>query len=175
MLIWPILLLASPAPLAEMAPPAAPPQLLRLAMPVFEELQQGRNWQVVIEQQIIIRVPARRTTINNFGAPKPESTTPRSPTLVWHEKKGPKCVAMRDITGMQTIQRESIDLLTRQNQRLRAQLNHGCRAVDFYAGFYMAGNKDGRLCVGRDQLHARTGTKCEVAKFRLMVPERRED
>jgi hypothetical protein len=37
----------------------------------------------------------------------------------------------------------------------------------------MAGNKDGRLCTGRDQLHARTGAKCQVSKFRLMVREPR--
>src|SRR3546814_5942662 len=72
-------------------------------------------------------------------------------------KKAPKCVAMRDIRGMQAVQRDSIDLITRQNQRLRAQLNRGCRALDFYAGFYMKGNKDGRLCEGRDEIHARSG------------------
>lgn len=175
MLIWPILLMASPATAAEIKPAMAPTEMLRLAVPVFEELEQGQNWQVVIEQRIIIRVPARRSTINNFSAPTPQSPTHRGSTIVWREKKGPKCVSMRDITGMQTTQRDSIDLLIRDNQRLRAQLNHGCRALDFYAGFYMAGNEDGRLCEGRDQLHARTGARCEVAKFRLMVPERRED
>ena len=175
MLIWPVLLTASSMMVGDGAPSASPPDMLRLAVPVFEELEQGQNWQVIIEQQIIIRVPARRTTINNFAEPVREASVPRSAPIVWREKKGPKCISMRDITGMQTIQRDSIDLLTRHNQRLRAQLNHGCRAVDFYAGFYMKGTEDGRLCEGRDQLHARTGAKCEVAKFRLMVAERRED
>jgi hypothetical protein len=53
---------------------------------------------------------------------------------------------------MQAVQRDSIDLITRQNQRLRAQLNRGCQALDFYAGFYMKGNKDGRLCEDRDEI-----------------------
>src|SRR3546814_5850072 len=72
---------------------------------------------------------------------------------------------MRNIVGMQ-VQRDSIDLITRQRQRLRAQLNRGCRALDFYAGFYMEGSKDGKLCEDRDQIHARTGAKCEIDKFR---------
>lgn len=142
------------------------------AIPQIEEA--GSQWQVVIEERIIIRVPARRSSLNNFAMPAPQAA-PRGTTVVWREKKGPKCITMRDIAGMQTTQRDSIDIITRQNQRLRAQLDRGCRALDFYAGFYMERNRDGRLCEGRDQLHARTGAKCEVAKFRLMVPETRED
>lgn len=174
MLIWPILLFAGALAGTEAAAQPAPPALLRLAVPVMTQADSG-YWQVVIEQQIIIRVPARRSTINNFAAPSPQGSEQRQTRIVWKEKKGPKCISMRDITGMQTTQRDSIDILTRQNQRLRAQLNRGCQALDFYAGFYMAGNEDGRLCEGRDQLHARTGARCEVAKFRLMVPERQED
>ncbi|WP_227339689.1 MULTISPECIES: hypothetical protein [Sphingopyxis] len=82
---------------------------------------------------------------------------------------------MRNIVGMQAAQRDSIDLITRQKQRLRAHLNRGCRALDFYAGFYMQGNEDGNLCAGRDELHARTGAKCEVDKFRVMVAVPRDD
>ena len=71
--------------------------------------------------------------------------------------------------------RDSIDIITRQKQRLRAQLNRGCRALDFYAGFYMQGTKDGQLCEDRDQIHARTGAKCEIEKFRLLVAVPRDD
>src|SRR3546814_8218734 len=76
---------------------------------------------------LIIRVPARRSPINNFAA---ERSTPRREIelpIVWKEKKAPKCVAMRNILGMQAVQRDSIDLITRQRQRLRAQLNRGDR------------------------------------------------
>src|SRR3546814_18647564 len=93
----------------------------------------------------------------------------------WKEKKAPKCVAMRDIRGMQAVQRDSIDLITRQNQRLHAQLNRGCRTLDFYAGFYMKGNKDGRLCEGRDEIPARTGARFEVDHLRLLVPAPPDD
>lgn len=171
MLILPLLLAAAATPEPEMMATQAPPSLIRLAIPLFEIDEQAEYFQVVIEQQIIIRVPARRSTLNNFGAASGNSRSAQP--LVWAEKKGPKCINMRDIAGMQATQRDSIDLLTRQNQRLRAELNRGCHAHDFYAGFYMAENKDGRLCAGRDQLHARTGAKCQVSKFRLMVREPR--
>lgn len=130
-------------------------------------------WQMVIEQQLIIRVPAQRSQLNNFAAPPPPRIA--DVPIVWKEKKAPKCVAMRNIVGMSAVQRDSIDLITRQKQRLRAQLNRGCRALDFYAGFYMEGSKDGKLCEDRDEIHARTGAKCEVDKFRLLVPVRDDD
>jgi hypothetical protein len=178
MMVWPFFLVAvmpfgvmgGPADTQAIQPSSA--TSLPFAIPQIEEA--GSQWQVVIEERIIIRVPARRSSLTNFSMPA-QQAVPRGTSVVWREKKGPKCVTMRDIAAMQTTQRDSIDIITRQNQRLRAQLDRGCRALDFYAGFYMERNRDGRLCEGRDQLHARTGAKCEVAKFRLMVPETRED
>ena len=165
---------AAAAPAADATPPvAAPDPLVAISTPSMD--QASSFWQMVIEQQLIIRVPARRSPINNFAA---ERSTPRREIelpIVWKEKKAPKCVAMRNIMGMQAVQRDSIDLITRQRQRLRAQLNRGCRALDFYAGFYMQGSKDGKLCEDRDQIHARTGAKCEIDKFRLMVPVHEDD
>lgn len=162
------------APAADVAVPVAAPEPL-VAVGAQTPDQASSFWQVVIEQQLIIRVPAQRSQLNNFAAgPSPSRRATELP-IVWKEKKAPKCVAMRNILGMQAVQRDSIDIITRQKQRLRAQLNRGCRALDFYAGFYMQGSKDGRLCEDRDQIHARTGAKCEIDKFRLMVPVREED
>lgn len=168
-----LLLAAAPVAGAEMS--AAPPEPLVAVAAPAPESPSASYWQVVIEQQLIIRVPAQRSPINNFSAGPAPVLRSRQLPVVWKEKKGPKCVAMRNIMGMQAVQRDSIDLITRQKQRLRAQLNRGCRALDFYAGFYMQGSKDGRLCEGRDQIHARTGAKCEIDKFRLMVPVPRDD
>jgi hypothetical protein len=166
--------IAAAAPAVDAAPPvAAPEPLVALTAPTPEQITSF--WQVVIEQQLIIRVPAQRSQLNNFAAgPMPSRRATEIP-IVWKEKKAPKCVAMRNIAGMQATQRDSIDIITRQKQRLRAQLNRGCRALDFYAGFYMQGSKDGKLCEDRDQIHARTGAKCEIDKFRLMVPVRDDD
>lgn len=132
-------------------------------------------YQLVIERQLIIRIPARPSSINNFSAAEAGSVQRRAPTpppppIVWKESKAPKCVPMRSLVGIQAVQRDSIDLITRENQRLRARLNRGCRALDFYSGFYMKASKDGRLCADRDALHARSGAECEVERFRLMVP-----
>lgn len=161
-------------PAADAAVPVVAPEPL-VAVGAQTPGQASSFWQVVIEQQLIIRVPAQRSQLNNFAAgPSPSRRATELP-IVWKEKKAPKCVAMRNILGMQAVQRDSIDIITRQKQRLRAQLNRGCRALDFYAGFYMQGSKDGRLCEDRDQIHARTGAKCEIDKFRLMVPVREED
>ncbi|PZQ23226.1 MAG: hypothetical protein DI569_05065 [Sphingopyxis macrogoltabida] len=162
---------AAPADAADMS--WAPPEPVAVAVPPLPD--PPSFWQVVIERQIIIRVPAQRSSLNNFAAEAAPQARPRETPMFWKEKKGPKCVSMRNIMGMQAAQRDSIDLITRQKQRLRAQLNRGCRALDFYAGFYMQGSKDGQLCEGRDQIHARTGAKCEVEKFRLMVPVPRDE
>jgi hypothetical protein len=130
--------------------------------------------QVVIERQLIIRIPARPSTLNNFAAGESMVQRDRAVPVIWRETKAPKCVAMRSLVGIQAVQRDSIDLITRENQRLRAKLNRGCRALDFYSGFYMKASKDGRLCADRDALHARSGAECEVEKFRLLVPVRVE-
>ncbi|HEV2599740.1 hypothetical protein [Sphingopyxis sp.] len=162
------------APAADATTPVASPEPLVAVSTTIPE-QTTSFWQMVIEQQLIIRVPARRSQLNDFAAgPAPSRRATEIP-IVWKEKKAPKCVSMRNIMGMQAVQRDSIDLITRQKQRLRAQLNRGCRALDFYAGFYMQGSKDGQLCEDRDQIHARTGAKCEIDKFRLMVPVRDDD
>lgn len=131
-------------------------------------------FQVVIERQLIIRIPARPSTLNNFSAAEASESRRSSVPIVWRETKAPKCVAMRSLVGIQAVQRDSIDLITRENERLRAKLNRGCRALDFYSGFYLRPSKDGRLCADRDALHARSGAECEVEKFRLMVPIRQE-
>ena len=168
------LLVMAAAPAADTEAPLAPPEPIAAMVPMPESAD-APWFQVIIEQQLIIRVPAQRSSLTNFSASQNEPQRRREANYVWKEKKGPKCVAMRNIVGMQAVQRDSIDLITRQKQRLRAQLNRGCRALDFYAGFYMKGNKDGQLCEDRDEIHARSGTKCEVDKFRLMVAVREDD
>lgn len=129
-------------------------------------------FQLVVEQQLIIRIPARPSSLTNFSATDSIvfERRARPQNIVWRETKAPRCVPMRSLVGIQTVQSDSIDLITRENQRLRAKLNRGCRALDFYSGFYMKAPKDGRLCADRDALQARSGAECQVARFRLMVP-----
>lgn len=172
MIVAPILLLAGAG--AVPAVPLPPPSRSGPVDLPAVDLQPVTNWQLVIEQRLTIRVPARRTPLVNFSA-SPEASPRTAPQpITWKEKKAPKCLAMKSVVGMQ-VQRDSIDILTRQNQRIRALLNRGCRPLDFYSGFYMQANKDGQLCADRDLIHARSGAECEIDKFRLMVPVRRDD
>ena len=134
------------------------------------------GFQVVIEERVIIRVPARRMPLNSFATQQVTVTERRAPPpMVWREVKGPKCLPMRSVLGVQAATRDSIDIITRERQRLRAQLNRGCRGLDFYSGFYMQGTRDGRLCADRDPIHARSGMQCEINRFRLLVPEGARD
>lgn len=128
-------------------------------------------YQLVIERQLIIRIPARPTSLTSFTAGEPAAPRRARPApIVWRETKAPKCIAVRSLVAMQAVQSDSIDMITRDNQRLRAKLKRGCRAQSFYSGFYMQASKDGRLCADRDALQSRSGARCEVERFRLMVP-----
>jgi hypothetical protein len=127
--------------------------------------------QIVVEQGIIIRVPPQRQAATFTASSQTSSRrTPPPQPIKWKERDAPKCLAMRDVVAVQVTRKDSIDLLTRERQRLRAQLDGRCRAQDFYSGFYMQRSRDGRLCEDRDILQTRSGLKCEVDKFRLMVP-----
>ncbi len=166
---------ASPvAPPVPVPVPAIPPNPVPVIaeQPVQDMLPVLLFYQTVVEQTIIIRVPAQRqpTSFSASTQRNGRSGVPPPPPIEWKEKKAPKCMPMRSIVAVQVTRKDSIDLITRERQRLRAQLDGRCRGQDFYSGFYMERSFDGRLCEDRDVLQTRSGLKCEVDKFRLMVP-----
>jgi hypothetical protein len=114
--------------------------------------------QVVIQRRTIVRIPAVFMS------------TPRATPTVWKEKNAPKCVNMSLLAGLAITRPDSIDLILRGNQRIRARLEKSCPSVDFYSGFYVKPNKDGRICEDRDTIHSRTGGACEIEKFKQLVP-----
>jgi hypothetical protein len=116
--------------------------------------------QVTVRQQIIIRVPAR---------PLRGKATPGKP-IEWEEKKGPKCVPARAIAGATLLGRNSVDLILRDNSRVRAKLQDSCPALDYYHGFYMAPTEDGMICADRDVIRSRMGGQCEIERFRSLRP-----
>tara|TARA_R110000787_G_scaffold26080_6_gene73105 strand:+ start:32887 stop:33393 length:507 start_codon:yes stop_codon:yes gene_type:complete len=124
--------------------------------------------QVRIEKRVIIRVPRQR----------PSSLAPRAdfsqeiPQQTYKEKKIGKCLPMDNILGVQMFADQYLDLLTRDRKRIRAQLEENCPSRSFYSGFYMEKSGDGKICAGRDILHSRTGAKCEIERFRELVPRR---
>ena len=136
----------------------------RQVVPVIE---QGNSYlQVRIRGRIIIRIPRLRRTPasrNNMG-----KITSRP--IIYEEKKIGKCLIMDRFVGSRpgAGRKQNLELLTRDGVLIRAYLGDGCLSREFYAGAYMEQPKDGRLCIDRDLLHARTGAKCEIDKFRLL-------
>jgi hypothetical protein len=126
----------------------------------------GQNWfQVRIEQRIIIRVPRQRSS-------QPSNITAsgiRTTAVEYREQKLGKCLMMDRLVGSRPGPDESLELVTRDGALIRAYLGDGCLAREFYAGAYMERPGDGKLCVNRDMLYARTGARCEIDKLRLLV------
>src|SRR3546814_876340 len=112
--------------------------------------------QLTIREQIVIRVPAR--------IPPPSAAAP----LEGIEGKGPRCVHAKTIVGAALLGQDSVDLILRDNSRIRAKLENSCPALDYYYGFYISPHADGRICVDRDVIRSRMGGKCEIERFRSL-------
>lgn len=123
-----------------------------------------QDFQARIEQRIIIRFP-------NQPLPVPAGRSEKRGAVLYNEEKVGKCLLMDRLVASRPGPKNSLELVTRERQLIRAYLGDGCLAREFYAGAYVERSKDGKLCVDRDILHARTGAKCEIDKFRLLVPE----
>ena len=124
-------------------------------------------FQVRVEQRVIIRIPRQTAASASMGS----RTSAKISAIRYKEEKIGKCLLMNRLVGSRPGNKESLDLVTRDGALIRAYLGDGCLAREFYAGAYMERPLDGKLCVDRDMLHARTGAKCEVDKFRLLVPQ----
>ncbi len=111
---------------------------------------------MIIEQRTIIRI----RTFSAGEAPRP---------MIWKERKGPKCIRMDMVGGAAISQPDSVDLALRGGQRIRAQLEKGCPARDFfYSGFYLTPSGDGQVCAKRDTFHARMGGDCAIKRFNAL-------
>lgn len=120
----------------------------------------GEGWyQVRKDQRVIIRIPPKNV---------PASGKQSKPVQFKEQKIG-KCLLMDRLIGSRPGPKESLEILTRDGNLIRAYLGDGCLAREFYAGAYVERSIDGKLCVDRDLLHARTGAQCEIDKFRLLV------
>ena len=124
--------------------------------------------QVRIEKRVIIRVPRRRPSPLTARADFSQQASRQT----YREKKIGKCLPMNNILGVQMFEDRYLDLVTKDRKRIRAQLEDKCQARSFYSGFYVEKTGDGKICAGRDILHSRTGAKCEIERFRELVPER---
>lgn len=122
-------------------------------------IQFGDGWfQIRNEQRVIIRIP-----------PKPAPGDRKSEAVKYREEKIGKCILMDRLIGSRPGPKESLEILTRDGNVIRAYLGDGCLAREFYAGAYVERSADGKLCIDRDLLHARTGAQCEIDRFRVLV------
>lgn len=169
--LFALLMLGSLPVLEDRAPIAQPeaaglPTLLDAVDPVPQAMAQVR-----IEQRIVIRVPRQSLSRSSLlPMPAPRQVPPPEPPRFERRKIG-KCLAMRDVTGVRVVNNDMLVLFMRDQRMIEARLERTCSAREFYQGFYMERSDDGRLCVGRDLLQARSGSKCEVERLRQLVPE----
>ena len=131
------------------------PAFFGMGFGVAADLPRVRS--VVIEDQLIIRVPIR---------PEPP------PNIQWVEQKGPKCIHSSEIRGAFLSASDHVDFLMSGRRLFRAELDESCPALDFYAGFYLTSD-DGKICVRRDSIRSRMGGTCGIEKFRRLVPKQR--
>lgn len=141
-----------------------PLAMLMLALPVAATGQDGDTLdgvevaQVSVHERIIIRVPRM-----SRAAPAP---------VEWKERKGPKCVAAADMAGALVSDRRNVDIVLSGNRRVRARLERGCGAMDFYSGFYLRPGEDGLVCADRDVIRMRSGGSCEISVFKRLETKR---
>lgn len=122
--------------------------------------------QVRIERRVTIRIaPFRQGNRNSLLAQLPR----RGVTRAYEERKMDGCIPVAGIAGVQTGTGNRLLLFLRDQRIISLNLERGCEARDFYSGFYVERNEDGRLCVKRDQLQSRSGAKCEVERMRHLV------
>ncbi len=139
------------------------PELLN---PLLAMRQSSSARQIRIEQRVVVRItPQPLAARQNLLAEMPmRDSAPR-----FEERGKEKCVPLEDIAGVQTGSGNRLVLFLRDRRMLSVNLEKSCRARDFYSGFYVEKNKDGRLCVSRDKLQSRSGARCEVEVMRQLV------
>ena len=85
------------------------------------------------------------------------------------ERRMGRCLPVSSIAGVQPSGKNELILYLRDRRIVRAELERECRARDFYSGFYLSRNEDGRLCVDRDMLQSRSGAHCKLSEMRQLV------
>ncbi len=122
--------------------------------------------QVRIEQRVIIRIsPQRPSRGSQLLADLPRQGL----NTRYEERKMDKCLAVEQIAGVQTGRGNRLLLFLRDRRIISLNLEKACLAREFYSGFYVEKNEDGKLCVSRDKLQSRAGSKCEVERMRQLV------
>ncbi len=158
-----------PPPQCQALGAQGPAEASGLINPLLEMRKSSTARQIRIEQRVVVRIaPQPPAARQNLLAEMPM----RESSLRFEERRKEKCVPLEDIAGVQTGSGNRLVLFLRDRTMLSVNLEKSCRARDFYSGFYVEKNKDGRLCVSRDKLQSRTGARCEVEVMRQLVAVR---
>jgi len=98
------------------------------------------------QQIIVVRTPATGRPMNApAAAAASEAASVNASRIRWEEHRGPRCIAWAQIAGAGLLSQDSVDLVFRDNTRIRARLERHCPALDYYNGFYMAATPDGLI------------------------------
>jgi hypothetical protein len=124
--------------------------------PAFGEPQ----GQMSITGRVVIRVES---------APVPAAAMRAAPPVRWIEKNGPKCVVANQLAGAIVNGTDSVDLVLKGGNRVRALLDDDCTALGYYGGFYLKTAADGQVCANRDTIRTRSGDSCSIGKFKRLV------
>lgn len=118
--------------------------------------------QLIIRRSVVVKMSQAR-------GPAPR------PMIPLRERKGPKCVPMEAIAGAAIMEPDSVDIILRGGDRVRARFSSKCPDLDYYGGFYVKPTEDGMLCADRDRIKARSGGECEIERFRRLIPAKEKD
>jgi hypothetical protein len=123
-------------------------------------------------QHYVVHVP--RITITSTTVVRTNRAPPSAPRAMtpMTERKADDCIRMQRVVAFAVAERHSVDLVMNDGSRMRAKLGDKCPALDFYAGFYIRPNSDGKMCAGRDTIRSRSGGSCNIQAFRTLVPTR---
>ncbi len=149
-------------PLAALAP-----LLVSAQAPEQASLDGVELAQLIVRERIVVRIPrVSPAPVASAGA---LAGAPVNATPGWVEKKAPDCVAVTALTGASVARTGEVDLIVGGGKRLRAKLDEDCPTLDFYSGFYLRQNSDGRVCARRDSIRSRSGARCAITGFRTLV------
>lgn len=135
-----------------------------LALDAFYPAPEAR--QVRIEQRVIIRISPRSAyQRQSLVADLPD----RPAANQYVERKMDDCIDVAKIAGVQATRDNRLLLYLRDRRLVGASLEKQCNARDYYSGFYIEPNDDGRICINRDKLLSRSGANCEIDRMRQLV------
>lgn len=120
-------------------------------------------------QHYVIHVP-RITITTTVVRGRPAPAPPARPAVPMVERKADDCLKMQRVVAFAVTQRDSVDLVLNDGTRMRAKLGDKCPSLDFYSGFYVRPNADGKMCAKRDTIRSRSGGSCSIQGFKTLVP-----